>query len=59
MNEDDDYYDEHDDDYEEAPTPSPEDVAIGIHQKINDAITFFEIVKFNFPEFKIPNRIYF
>ena len=30
-----------------------------IHEKINNAITFYEIIKFNFPEFELPKRIYF
>ncbi len=30
-----------------------------IHDKINDALTFFEIIKFNFPDYDIPKRIYF
>jgi hypothetical protein len=30
-----------------------------LHEKINNAITFYEIIKFNFPEFELPKRIYF
>ena len=54
--EDDDYQDEHDDDYEVV---EPKDVSLSVYEKINNALTFFEIIKFNFPEFEIPKRIYF
>lgn len=56
MNEDDDYQDEYGDDYEEV---QPKDVSPSVYEKINNAISFFEIIKFNFPEFEIPKRIYF
>lgn len=56
FNYDDDYQDEHGDDYEEV---EPLDVDPSVYAKINSAILFFEIIKFNFPDFKMPNRIYF